>query len=189
MRAFLAIRLANSVREQISILQRSLAAIRGDVKWVDPENLHLTLRFFGEIEPTDGERIIEALRHVVSAHATFSFRVAGWGAFPDARRPRVFWVGIDQGEENLIHLQADVERLLVSLGYPGEDKPFRPHITVGRVRSLGGIGRIQEILAGSCETSFGVTAVEEVTLCESELRREGAVHKVVGRASLHRQDE
>lgn len=189
MRAFLAIQLGPSVLEQIGLLQRNLAATRADVRWVDTENLHLTLRFFGEIEPADGNRVLEVIKPVVSTRNVFSIRVAGWGAFPDAVRPRVFWTGIDQGVENLLHLQTDVEQSLQSSGFPKADKPFRPHVTVGRVRSLKGTGRIQEILAGSRETSFGVTEVTEVTLFESELRRDGAVHKAIGQVSLHRQDK
>ncbi len=133
-RAFTAIFPPAPVREKLARFVASLEREGGDVKWVRPENLHLTLRFFGDLEDDALERAQQVTREIVSSFAPFRVRLAGTGTFPARGRPRVYWVGIDRGVDDLDLLAGALDRGYRSAGLGKADKAFAPHLTVGRAR-------------------------------------------------------
>src|SRR6266568_4063268 len=129
MRIFVGIDLESEIRAGIS---RFLDGVRGfapDVRWVRPESLHVTLKFIGEQKPERVEAIQERLRSVEGAAAEIRF--AGYGFFPTAKSPRVFWIGIQAGPE-LAELATNIDAAIAELGIPREDRPFSPHLTLAR---------------------------------------------------------
>lgn len=156
------------------------------MRWVARENLHFTLKFLGSVAGEKVGPIMEALEQPVRAVRRFSVAARGVGVFPDPRRPRVLWVGLEG--EALAGLASGVERALEPLGFARERRSFRPHLTIGRWRdsgnSLGGLGR--EIESWK-EREFGASWVEEVVLFQSVLEPEGAVYSALGVIPLERE--
>lgn len=135
MRAFIAIALPAEVREALERLQQDLAASRADVKWVEPPNLHVTMKFLGEITE-DQRRAVEAmLRRLAEREAPFLLGVQTLGAFPSAAAPRVIWVGLAEGRERVQRMAEAIERGGAALALVKENRPFAAHVTIGRVRS------------------------------------------------------
>jgi 2'-5' RNA ligase len=145
---------------------------------------HLTLKFLGEIAPDVVPRLSEAIRASVRSHSPFPLELRGVGAFPDAEHPRVVWVGVGMGAEEVTELARRVEDAAASVGLAREPRPFAAHVTVLRVRGPRDLARARGWLAGGPDRSFGRLDVSEVVLSSSELRREGAVHRAVGRFPL-----
>ena len=154
------------------------------VKWVQPENVHLTLKFLGEVAPERQPEIVGALASAAQGTKTITLVVRGAGAFPNARAPRVVWAGIEP--DPAIEILADrVERHCAPLGFPPEGRPFRPHLTLGRAerdaraRDWAGVAELLDGLA------IAATAVlDGVDLVRSELRRGGSVYHRVHRERL-----
>lgn len=133
LRLFIAFGLPPPVREAIAGFQRELQAFPGDVKWEAPEKFHGTIRFLGPTSPSRCDLVREALRAVAAAASPFELIISGFGAFPTMRDPKVFWVGCENRDGALTALAADVSRAMAQIGYPPDERPFHPHITLGRV--------------------------------------------------------
>lgn len=144
MRAFIAIKLPSEIKEEIHKFQKSLKVACGErsrtngVRWVAPENIHLTLKFLGEINESQVESITSAINSSIkgiksfNTKGTFSISLSEFGAFPDFRRPRVLWLGVKEGKEELIQLMINLENSLCKLGIEQEKREPVPHITIGR---------------------------------------------------------
>ena len=157
-----------------------IAALRdefggGAVRWTPAENLHLTLKFLGDVDEARVGSMRAALRDVLSGISGFCARVKGLGVFPDARRPRVLWAGLAAAD--LARTAGSVERALEPLGVEREKARFRPHVTIGRWRrpEPGGAG-LREDLARWRDREFGEFRIDAVTLFRSTLRPAGAVY-------------
>jgi 2'-5' RNA ligase len=172
-RSFLAIPLPAEIVERTQKLLRQLSPALPQVRWCRPEAMHLTLRFFGEIPEESLENIGEVMLSVVRFHPPFQVTIAGVGAFPSAARPRVIWLGIREGEP-LMALQAALAQSLEKAGLPREDRPFSPHLTLGRCRES--VPAARAILEKHRETVCGTLQVERIVLFESRLQPSGAVH-------------
>ncbi len=136
-RLFVAVPLPPPVHELIGSLTAELAAEGWPVRWVAPEGAHLTLHFLGDTAPERVELLRLALPPVVARHAPFDLRTAGLGVFPNARRPRVLWLGLHGPAHRLEALHQDLGSALRALDFPVEDGPYHPHVTLGRVRNTG----------------------------------------------------
>lgn len=188
LRAFIAIELPAPTREAI---RRETAALKGAlgkdlVRWVPPENLHLTLKFLGEIPPVHVEFVGQMLAREAAAFAPFEMQVAGLGAFPNAKRPRVIWVGLG-APAPLGSLQRAVEAGVRRLGYEDEGRPFSPHLTLGRVRQnlpAAGLEGIRRALESAQLGAIPAARVEAVHLFESALEPGGSVYTKLSTASL-----
>ena len=134
MRTFVALNLQPAIRNRLHDTLAPLRERMGQVRWVTPDALHLTLKFLGEIDAGATTEVEAALRQTAGRHSPIRLRIGGRGAFPSLRRARVLWVGADGGDA-LHALHGDVETTLALLGFGRERRPFRPHITVGRVRT------------------------------------------------------
>ena len=135
MRAFLGIALPKSVQESLAALQGELATSRADVKWVEPANLHLTLRFLDEISDAQCHAIEALLARIATHEEPFSLRLEGVGAFPSVDAPRVIWVGLAEGREVVARMAAAIEQEGAAIPLRREERPFSSHLTLGRVRS------------------------------------------------------
>ncbi len=184
MRIFVGIGLTEECRNGIAAGLRRLTAGRYRVSWVSPENLHVTLKFLGEVEEGRvgivGERLTQACRSV----PPFVLSVEGPGGFPDLRVPRVLWIGIREPLELVGKLQQNIENALAGAGFPREGKRFHPHVTVGRARGPlpGEFGdAFREALGSVGPWNVPVTSCR---LYESRLSPAGARYTVLGEARL-----
>lgn len=175
-RAFIAIDLPPAVKAALADVAATLGGRvpRGAVRWVRPEQMHLTLRFLGDTPVDRLPALAAALDAVTEGRAPFALRLTDVGCFPNARRPRVVWVGLGRAEKELAALVAGLEAALRPLGWPPEDKPFRAHLTLGRVKD--------ERAAQGVDWATAVppldVPVTAVRLIESQLRPDGPVYTV-----------
>jgi 2'-5' RNA ligase len=132
-RIFVAVFPPPEIRRALVGAARELPVV-GEVRWARPENVHLTLKFLGDVPEDDLDRVAEALEPVRLRHESFEAELSGFGAFPSARRARILWAGIGEGSEPLRDLARDVEASLEPLGFEREDRAYMPHLTLGRAR-------------------------------------------------------
>jgi 2'-5' RNA ligase len=177
-RAFFAVNLASEVRGRIGEVEESLrSTLRGEpIGWVRPEILHLTLRFLGETPHDQLEAVRQAAENAARTWSAFRLALRGLGCFPEARRPRVIWVGVSEPSGALARIASDLESIARSSGFKPETREFRPHLTLGRVRdrlSPEGLGALSAALKAHAQTDFGVSFVDAVHLMRSQLRPAG----------------
>ena len=148
------------------------------VRWVPAENIHLTLKFLGDVSLSNLELLKEMLLAEVREHTPFEFSVGGLGAFPNSTRPRVLWVGV-QAPPELSTLQNNIEARMERIGYAREERPFSPHLTLGRVSRAATAREIHplgETLKATKVGFLGAVYAESVCLFKSDLRPQGAVY-------------
>jgi 2'-5' RNA ligase len=155
-----------------------------DVKWVEPEGLHWTLNFLGNVEDREIAEICAVVAEAALEHAPFDLQVRGAGAFPSPDRPRTLWLGVGAGRDQMIALQASIEKSLDSLGYRGEARRYTPHLTIGRPGRGQPPRELVAELANLAEFNGGSMLVEEVTVFSSELTRQGPIYTPLGFAPL-----
>lgn len=182
-RIFVAVALAPHLREAIAGVRVRLGDASQALRWVPPDNLHLTLRFLGEITAAQVTRATEATREAVQAAAPFTITLVGLGAFPSARRPRVVWIGVAEGADRLIALAEALEKAMQRRKFPREPRAFQAHLTVARAR-MGSPPDLTEVLAGVGRPLIGTQEVAALVVMESDLRPSGPVYREVAQASL-----
>jgi 2'-5' RNA ligase len=175
-RVFVAVALPQDVRAALEAALEELRAHRFEIRWVKPEHIHLTLKFIGETLPADLARIGPALRAAAAATGPFVISARGAGVFPGIKAPRVVWAGLGGELPALFALQQSVAQALVEAGFPPETRPFKAHLTLGRVK-----GRIRPAELLAALQALGRWAspafrVARVTLFQSELRPGGAIY-------------
>jgi 2'-5' RNA ligase len=175
-RAFLAIELPPAITEGIERVQGDLKQSHADVRWVDPGRIHLTLKFFGNIDEAACDEIMDAVGKGAKGVSPFTLAVRGLGAFPSIRNPRVVWLGVEDGGEMLKPLQEAVEARLNRIGYPKEERDFKPHLTVGRVRSGKGRSELLRRMEHFSGGDLGKFRVERIVLFKSDLRPTGPMY-------------
>jgi len=173
LRCFISIELPPEVKENISEAEARLKGLGADVKWINPDSLHITLKFLGSTPEDRLPEIKNALALAIKGHEGFGLLLKGMGAFPNMKHPRVIWAGIEDSER-LIGLQKAVETAMSGLGYEPEGRAFKPHLTIGRVRSLKAVESLMKELSLSGGLSFGAVSADEVSLMQSELHPTGA---------------
>jgi len=183
-RIFVAVVLAPELREAIGGVRTLLGGASERLRWVPPENLHLTLKFLGEITPAQMGRVVEATREAAQGVTPFAVTLAGLGAFPTARRPRVVWVGVHEGSERLVALAGVLDRALGRRKFPGEARPFQAHLTVARARTGGPPPDLTQALAGAGAPRIGTQEVDALVVMESLLRPSGPIYQEVARERL-----
>lgn len=173
LRCFIAVEFPDEVKGNIGAFIERLRATKADVRWVSSKNLHLTLKFLGntpeEIIPGVNKKLSEAAR----LHNSFQIQLFGAGVFPNAKLPRVVWLGIRDSDE-MVNLQKDVDESMKEFGFEPEDREFRPHLTIGRVKSPKNKDILMKELAILKEADFGKINVESIVLMKSELKPAGA---------------
>ena len=172
MRLFVALELTPEVHAAVRAVVERLRGTDADVRWVRPDGMHLTLKFIGEVRPEKLEPIRKALADVTSESAV-QLRFHGLGYFPNPRRPRVIWIGVE-ASANLAPLAAQLEAGLVPLGIEAENRSYVPHLTLGRFRSEERLARLQEEIATLPSTEFGSFETRALALFQSKLSPHGA---------------
>jgi 2'-5' RNA ligase len=184
-RTFIAIDVGKPIRDRLVSLQDNLARAGTQVKWVEPDNLHVTLLFLGEVDMVDLPAICEAVAEGARLHEAFPLTVEAVGCFPNPRRPRVLWAGIGEGVQEVCALHDSLEKPLLQLGcYRREERHYTPHITLGRVRSERPADDLAKALARQAAWKGGETTVREVHVMSSELTPKGPLYTVLSRAKL-----
>jgi len=181
-RSFIALDLPGAVRRQLEALIRELAQSGAQVGWVRPEGIHLTLKFLGNVELELIERIKPVLARIGERTEPIHIEPAGCGAFPAIKQPRVVWVGLGGEGGALAALQGEVEEAMVPFGFAPEDRPFRPHLTLGRVKGRKHILALQQILLARQGFTAEPFDVAELVLYKSDLRPDGARYTPLFRA-------
>lgn len=189
MRAFIGIGLPPECRRAIREAISPFHARRLAVSWTPEQNLHVTLKFLGETPPGRVDEIASLLLAAGSGIPAFEFLVEGAGGFPSLRAPRVLWVGIREPLELVGKLHENMEKALSCAGFPCEERPFHPHITVGRVRDWIPPGWGEKYASALSGKPFGVVGVRSYQLYESRLSPGGAVHTVLRDIPLPRGPE
>ena len=175
MRSFIAIELPDEVKASLAGIQQGLKKSGADIRWVKTDNIHLTLKFLGDIEEEIVPDIIHVLKGTCQHHNVFSIEISGIGTFPAKKSPRVLWAGIhDNGE--LIKLHAEIEEGMASLGIDTEKRAFAPHLTFGRFRSPRRRDLLIEQIDMMRHESFGLFDVRSIYLIKSDLKPSGAVY-------------
>ena len=186
-RTFIAIPVSEKISVHAGRLVKRFERTGVDVKWGNVADMHLTLKFMGNLPTEAIADICRALIPEISSFKRFSIRCQGAGAFPNVVRPRTLWLGFDQGREQLIELQDIVERALEELGYRRESRQFHPHLTLGRVRAGNSTEQnsaLSEMIGKHTEFDAGQMSVDEVFVFASELSRQGPSYSTLGRIEL-----
>jgi len=186
-RVFVATDIDDNTRAAVGELQRRLAAEanlgKGDVKWVRPEAMHLTLKFLGEVQQRRLPVVCEAVERAVQAHTSFELDIESVGCF-GGRNARVLWVGTGNGSDRLEALQRDVEQQLAAAGWPEENRKFTGHLTLCRVRSKKAAVELARLAEAYKDFRAGQIEVAEVSVYESQLTPKGPIYTRLSRYSL-----
>ncbi|MDA7980992.1 MAG: RNA 2',3'-cyclic phosphodiesterase [Pirellulales bacterium] len=182
LRTFVGLELSAATKAAVSRLIERLQSSNANVRWTAPENLHITLKFLGDVQMTSVAAICRAVTAAATPVAPFRVSLGGAGAFPDINRPRVLWLGVKGGSDSLIALHARVEQELAQLSFPFEARKFTPHITLGRVR--GPSAELTPQLEKNADFPAEETLVNEVVVYSSELTSDGPHYSPLGRAKL-----
>lgn len=175
-RAFIAINIDPRIIREISEAIDQLRQAIPEVRWVAPDKIHLTIKFLGDIEPSRVDPIANALEQALKLFPRFTISAKGLGVFPALRRPRVLWVGLEGSQ--LVKLAAQVEAALEPLGFLPEARGFQPHLTIGRWRRFDSPAKnLLEELERWKSHNYGTSKVEAVTLFQSVLKPDGALHQ------------
>ncbi len=179
LRLFIALTLSSQVQTELGSFMRTLMPIAGNsMRWVDPANIHITLKFLGEVEPAKLKQISAEVGQIASASVPFEFRVCGTGVFPAWNRPRILWAGVD-APPGLISLQSQIDLSTRAIGFPSEARAFSPHLTLGRVNEWITSTQLSSLrlkMDQAKDKVFGTVRATQVTIFQSTLRPSGPVY-------------
>ena len=183
MRTFIAVEVPDSAKDRIAQLVNQLKATGTDIRWVEPGNIHVTLKFLGNIETGQPEAIREGLSAALDAAVPFDLKLGRIGAFPDMNRPRVFWISIVEGRDELVAMQQRIESELHARGFVREERPFSPHLTIGRVRSPRGLAKLTDLVRDMAFETEPFT-VKRAAVVKSDLKPDGPLYTVIDHVEL-----
>ena len=187
MRVFIAIDIDEQIRKGLSRLQNEMRSKvdikKGDVKWVNPDVMHLTLKFLGEIKDVQAVDVCNITKDVAGQHTSFELGIETVGYF-GGRSARVLWVGTGQNCENLLQLQGDLEQELASAGWPAETRKFSGHLTLCRVRNSKAGVKLAQMTEEYKDFKLGTVSADSVSVYQSQLTPKGPVYTVLGNYKL-----
>jgi len=183
MRTFIAVELPPGVKRKIEEVQASLKKTDTYVSWVKPGNVHLTLKFLGEVKEEKIENVFRGTEEALKESKVFDLSLKDLGCFPNLRRPRVIWVGVDRGKDELSQMQRQIEEELSKLKFPKEERRFSAHLTIGRVKSPR---NIEELIGLMERMKFQTEEVriDEVVVMKSQLHPQGAIYTPLKKVKL-----
>jgi 2'-5' RNA ligase len=185
-RAFLAIEPPENVLQEITRLQEKLKREISDrISWTKPEGQHLTLKFFGDISKEDIKNICTVVQKRTVSEQKLNLKVEKLGVFPDARRPRVIWCGVSGDVERLSVLQKKLDNDLAAIGFPAEDRSFKAHLTLARIKDSRGMTGMSEVLKKHNEFTAGDFIADKLFLFQSNLSPQGAVYTKLAEFALN----
>lgn len=188
MRAFIAIDISDEQKAALDRIEAHLKYAGADVKWVKPENIHLTLKFLGEITEEKASQVRASLDQIAAGMKSFQVTIKDIGAFPKIEHPRVVWAGLDKGASETAALAGRIDEALARLGFAREERPFSPHLTIGRVRSpLNKAKLAEKISSASAKQDLSAVsphAVSSVILFKSTLTPHGSIYTKLHESQL-----
>jgi RNA 2',3'-cyclic 3'-phosphodiesterase len=174
-RAFICIEMPSAIKERINDLQRALKKNQAHISWVKSSNIHLTIKFLGDVQASKIQSAIDALARATQSTGEFEIEVGGAGCFPSPKNPRVLWVGLSRLPEPLAQLHSNIENEFAREGFPREQKRYSPHLTIGRVRApLNAAKTADDLIATGFEPHTFKAA--EVILMRSDLNPSGSIY-------------
>jgi len=187
MRCFIAIDIDERIRIALSDLQRKLQGgidiKKSDVKWVSPENIHLTLKFLGEVEDKKAVEVCNMVKDVAGRHKSFDVNVESVGCF-GGKSARVLWVGTGEGSDKLLQLQKDLEQQADSVGWPKEAREFSGHLTLCRIRNPKAGIKLAAMSKDYKDFKLGTISADSVSVYQSQLTPSGPVYTLLGNYKL-----
>ncbi len=186
MRLFLAIDIPNSAREKIIEIQNHFRTLNLDATWVKPANIHLTIKFLGDTDPALIPRIKNSMSAIANATPPFQTLLGNVGVFPNLKRPRVLWVGLEDQEGHLARLQKHMEKAMTALGFAPDNKASVHHLTLARMKSTKGKERLKEKVESHPQIEGEPFDVSSVKLIKSQLAPQGSVYTVLEEFVLNR---
>jgi 2'-5' RNA ligase len=175
-RSFIAIELTEEVQKKLGEIQNELKKADADVKWVNPCDIHLTLKFLGNVSLDLTKEISKIIDQLAKEQPHFELQIAQIGAFPKIEYPRVIWVGIEKGKEQTVQLAQTLEERLINLGFMKEKRSFKPHLTLGRVRSAHNRNQLKKLLQSLVFVPTTMLA-NTIVLFKSTLTPHGAIYE------------
>ena len=183
-RTFVALPLSEEILDNLAGAQRVLAAAGANVRWVARENLHVTVKFLGPVGEDRLGAVCDAAGLVGRQVEPFELEVRGISAVPPSGPLRMVWAGIADPTGRLERLQQAAEDAYAELGFERENRRFRPHLTLGRVKSGKNVARLRSAVSELAEKDFGTTAAEELVVFSSELKPKGPLYSALARLRL-----
>ncbi|MBN2318531.1 MAG: RNA 2',3'-cyclic phosphodiesterase [Acidobacteria bacterium] len=183
MRTFIAIPIPESCLEILEQMQRHLKASTTEVRWTKISSIHLTLKFLGEVDPAIIPDMGKALADVSKQSRKFNLRLTGLGSFPNEKSPRIVWCGILGDTDVLARLQAEVETVCADFGFAAENRPFRPHLTLGRIKGRKNLKLLMGCIEKGTDLECGFRA-DCLNIYKSVLKPDGAVYTVLETITL-----
>jgi 2'-5' RNA ligase len=168
MRIFVAVELPADVRKKIGELIDQLKSAGATVKWVEEQNLHLTLKFIGEVADKEIDRWLGSIEEKVGGTGAFEIKLEGMGTFPEGKQPRVVWVGVSQGQDKLENLARWLD-----------EKEFVSHATIGRIKTHKGVDKLVERVRSFKSSEFGVVRIDKILVMKSTLTPKGPVYEKI----------
>jgi 2'-5' RNA ligase len=184
-RTFIAIEIPKTVISKIRELQGVIKAYGFKIRWVRAENIHLTLKFLGDIEEIKINEIAEAVSKTAEQHSPISLKAKGIGVFPGIKRPRVLWVGLSGQLEALIKLQQTLDENLIALGFSSEERPLKGHLTMGRIKDRIDVKKLGDALMAFRRFESETFTTGQIILYKSELTPSGAIYTKLASASIN----
>ena len=175
-RTFIAVTLSEEIKKEIKKAQDEMKQLVDGVRWVMPERLHITLKFLGDIQKEQISDISSAISKCCTGKQPFNLSIKGLGVFPNINKARIIWAGIDEGFEPLSQLACLMDEEFSKMGFENEQKPFKAHITLGRVKDFAKLDKFASGIKAYNEFVFGSETVKSITVMQSELHREGPVY-------------
>lgn len=178
-RCFIAIEIPATIQSQLARVQSALRTRIQKASWVKPGNIHLTLKFLGDVDPADLESIGQAVGLVAIRHHSFSLRFGGVGAFPSLARPRVIWIGVKVGSESASALAEDINLALSRCGFLVDPKKFNPHLTIGRLKGRVDLRPYSAQYHQYNRIDSAEMTVDTISLIHSQLHPQGAIYSTL----------
>lgn len=183
MRLFIAAPISIEVEKELARIISGLKNFSGPVKWVAPSNIHLTLKFLGDTDEKLVPQLKNIMDEIASNHSSVSSGLSGLGAFPDYRRPRVFWAGLERGAEELSRIAGEIEQAVHVLGFEKENRPFKAHLTLGRVKFPQGLEKLCDAIKGF-KVEPKQFVFDRIILFKSTLTPRGSIYDIVHESKL-----
>lgn len=178
LRTFISFETPPAVRNELNAFQSRLKETDIDVKWESQEKFHVTITFLGEVQISTIDSLIERIRQTVTLYSKFDIIYTSFGCFPNKQHPQVVWVGCENTDGKLLRLKTAIDKELYSFGFEVDRKPFRPHVTLGRVKSGRGLPHLLSILE-NLTFEPRVATIGEIAVMKSELHPQGAKHSIL----------
>jgi len=187
-RSFISIEVPQPIREQMVLVPEPLKSVKGKFSWASTNNLHITLKFLGDCTRGRLEAISRRLAEIAARHAPFDLSFDGVGVFPGHSAPRIVWLGVKNGREQLVNLAEDVADSMEQIGFKKESRPFRPHITLARVKYLSARDGLRTAIERMPKVHTDPMRARHIFLMRSQLNPKGAIYTVIERLCFSGQD-